>query len=56
VNDFVTASARPWCACALALSHRAVLLRCFFVLDSRLTHRTLAVREIAEELIREAAA
>ena len=56
VNDFVTGIGEALVCMALALFIALFCFACFFVLDSRLTHRTLAVREIAEELIREAAA
>jgi biopolymer transport protein ExbB len=55
VNDFVTGIGEALVCMALALLIALFCFACFFVLDSRLTQRTLEVREIAEELIREAA-
>jgi biopolymer transport protein ExbB len=55
VNDFVTGIGEALVCMALALLIALFCFGCFFVLDSRLTQRTLEVREIAEELIREAA-
>jgi len=55
VNDFVTGVNEALVCVAFGLFVALFCFVAFFWLDSRLTQRTLAVRDLAEELVRDAA-
>ena len=55
VNDFVVGTSESLASFALGLFVGLFCFVAFFWLDSRLTQRTLAVRDLAEELVRDAA-
>ena len=55
MNDFVTGLNEALVCVALGLFVALFCFVAFFWLDARLTQRTLAVRDIAEELVHDAA-